>query len=313
MKHFCLLFTFLLISLHLCAQQEDIGKKPKKVKVKTEKEAKEAPVKTEKEAKVKKEKEPKVKEVPVRKPKIAPPGTVMLNDSLYIDVNPLKNIDYREFVSFLAITYSKEVRDSLDRLPLWGVDTEGFRKFMRLAGKDLELLGRMKIRLDQMLSWAQSLEEYLNSPVFNDNPVVCVSFNQAVEYTRWRTRIVMLKYAIDCQNNKQRLKYYTKIRYRLPTPEEWNLAMDKFSGFVILNKAIFPHNIACTYPAVPQKGKLQFYYVPGNVSELTEKENVAVGISWWDKDTTANYKKKVEYFAPRDWLGFRCVCEIVEY
>lgn len=313
MKKFWLFLFFSLFTFSLMAQHEDVGKKPKKVKVKTEQE----PQKTQKETSAP-EKKPKVKEtkekqLPVRKPKIAPPGTVMLHDSLYIDVNPIKNIDYREFINFLSVTYSKQVRDSLDRLPLWGINYENFKQFMRLAGKDPELYARMRIRLDQLLSWAQSLDEYLNSPVFNDNPVICVSYNQAMEYALWRTRVVMLKWAIDCKNAKQRSKYYTRIRYRLPTPEEWDLAMNKFKDFVILNKAIFPYNIACTYPAVPQKGRLRFYYVPGNVAEMTLKENLAVGISWIDKDTTANYKKRVEYFAPRDWLGFRCVCEIVEY
>jgi hypothetical protein len=290
----------------LISQQEKIGKEPKHLKaVNNQKKP------TEKADSVKKEE--KKKPEPVRKLKIAPPGTVMLNDSLYIDVNPIKNIDYREFISFLSITYSKEVRDSLDRLPLWGLDYEGFRKFMRLSGNDKELLVRMRIRLDQVLSWAQSLEEYLNNPYYNNNPVVCVSFNQAKEYAAWRTRIVMFKWASDTKSEKERAKYYTKVRYRLPTPEEWDAAIDKFSDNIILNKAIFPVNVACTYPAVPQRDKPVFYYVPWNVAELTNKENLAVGLSWYDRDTTFNYKKRVEYHAPRDWLGFRCVCEIVEY
>lgn len=307
------LIIFLLVHVTFpCHAQEDIdGKKPKKVKVKQEK-----PEKPPKEAKEKAEKvkEPKQeKQKPSRKPKIAPPGTVMLNDSVYIDVNPIKNIDYREFISFLTVTYSPEVRDSLDSLPAWGINLEEFRRFMRLTGKDEDLLGRMRIRLDQILSWAQSMEEYLNNPTFNNNPVIYISFNQANEYALWRTRIVMLGWAVECKNEKQREKYYTRIRYRLPTPDEWDQAIDKFSKNIILNKAVFPHNIACTFPAVPQKGKSEFYYVPGNICEMTSTEHLSVGISWKDNDTTGNYKKRVEYFGPRDWLGFRCVCEVVEY
>jgi uncharacterized protein YbdZ (MbtH family) len=310
-----LILLFILSASYQSAAQEDIdGKKPKKVKVKHEKPEKVPKEKKEKTEKEKKADEPKqVKAKPSRKPKIAPPGTVMLNDSVYIDMNPIKNIDYREFVSFLGVTYSAEVRDSLDNLPFWGVNLEEFRRFMRLSGKDTDLLGRMRIRIDQILSWAQSMEEYLNNPTFNENPVIYISYNQANEYALWRSRIVMFGWAVECKNEKQREKYYKKIRYRLPTPEEWDQAMDLFSKNVILNKAIFPHNIACTYPAVPQRGKSEFFYVPGNICEMTSVEHLAVGISWKDSDTTGNYKKRVDYFGPRDWLGFRCVCEVVEY
>lgn len=247
------------------------------------------------------------------KPKIAPPGTVMLNDSVYIDVNPVKNIDYKEFVAFLSVSYSKVVRDSLDNLPMYGVDYEAFRKFMRLNGKDDELLARMMIRLDQKLSWAMSMQEYTSHPKYGENPVIFISINQALEFALWRTRMVMFMWSVQCEDEKERSKYYTKIRYRLPTPDEWDAAMDLFAKNVILNKAIFPYNEACTLPAVPQKGRNKFWYVPGNVAEMTSVENIAVGISWKDTDTTGNYKKRVDYFAPRDWLGFRCVCEIVEY
>jgi len=307
---FLLSFFLMAFAFEALGQEDNVGKQPKKVRVKNEK-----PEKPSKEQKVKKEKKQKQDKTdePEQKPKIAPPGMVRLKENLYIDVNPIKNIDYREFLSFLGVTYSRAVRDSLDNLPMWGIDFEGFRQFMRLAGNDKEMLARSRIRLDQRLSWAQNLEEYLNNPTYNNNPVVCVSYNQAREYAAWRTRIVMLKWAVDSKNEKQRSKYYTRIQYRLPTPEEWDEAMKIFAGNVILNKAIFPHNVACTFPAVPQKRKPQFYYVPGNVAELTSIENLAVGISWKDNDTTDDYTKRVEYFAPRDWLGFRCVCEIIEY
>ncbi len=313
MRSAIILLLCIFFAISSAIAQEDIsGKKPKKKKVKTEKTQESKPDKKSEKAE-KPEKTPKVKDEPGRKPKIAPPGTVRLNDSVYIDVNPIKNIDYREFISFLNSSYSKTVRDSMDNIPLYGIDVEEFRKFMRLGGKDTELLTRMRIRLDQILSWAMNLEEYLNNPKYNDYPVVFVSYNQANEYAMWRTRIVMFLWAVEAKNEKQREKYYTKVRYRLPTIEEWEEAMNKFGKNTITNKAVFPHTIACTFPAVPQKRKLDFYYIPGNVAEMTSVENVAVGLSWRDMDDSGDYTKRIDYFGPRDWLGFRCVCEIVEY
>lgn len=311
---------FLIFGVAAIAQEEIKGKLPKKKKVKKSQiQTEEVSVQPEtdsKEEKVKKEKKEKIKKIsekPVLKPKIPPPGTVRLNDSVYIDVSPITNAEYREFFHFLLATYSKQVRDSLDNLPKWGVDLENFKKFLKSAGNDKELAWLMRIRRDQILSWLQSIDEYLDSPVFRDNPVIYISYLQANEYALWRTRMVMLNWASKSKNEKQRAKYYTRIQYRLPTPEEWDEAMDKFSENVILNKSIFPYNIACTLPIIGQKRKMDFYYVPGNVSEMTSIENLAVGISWKDSDTIIDYTKRIEYFAPRDWLGFRCVCEIIEY
>jgi hypothetical protein len=249
----------------------------------------------------------------VNKPKETPPGTIRLNDSLYIDVNPVTNISYREFTSFLSVSYSKVVRDSLQNIPLYGLIYEQFQIFMRRSGKDVDLDNRMQIKLSQKLSWAMSMEEYINSPTYNQNPIINVSFSQANEFCKWRTDVVHLRYSIDSKNEKQRQKYYTKIRYRLPTAEEWDLAIDAFPDNIITNKEIFPYNKACTFPVVPQGRRPQFMYVPGNVAEMTSTEHLAVGISWIDNDTIIDPKKRVQYFGARDWLSFRCICEIIEY
>ena len=45
---------------------------------------------------------------------------------------------------------------------------------------------------------------------------------------------------------------------------------------------------------------------------MTSIENLAIGISWIDNDTIIDTKKRVQYLGARDWLGFRCICEIVE-
>lgn len=250
---------------------------------------------------------------PPFKLKIAPPGTVWLRDSVFIDVNPIKNIDYREFLSFVAVTYSKEVRDTLKKIPSFGIHMENFRTYMRLAGKDPDLIKKMAIRYDMMLSWRMNMEEYINNPIYKDYPIVNISYNQAIMFCEWRTDMVMLFYATDCKKESQRLKYYTRIRYRLPTAEEFAYALSKFKNNIILNKALYAGDKVCTYPAVPQKQKVDFYYIPNNIAEMTLVDKLAVGISWHDEDTTRNYAKTLEYFGPRDWLGFRCVCEIVEY
>lgn len=254
------------------------------------------------------------KEKPPFKPKQNPPGTVWLRDSVFIDVNPVKCIDYKEFLAFLKVAYNKELRDSLKNIPSYAIDIESFRSYMRLCGPDKALYKKMSIPADMKLSWNMTMDEYLNSPTYKNFPIVNVSYTQALTYCEWRTDMVMLYYACDSKNEKERnKKYYKKIRYRLPTVEEWDYAMHKFEKYIFTNYHVYAGEKCATYEAIPQKKKLEFTYIPHNVAEFSMTENIALGISWRDNDTTKNYNKTVKYFRPSDWLGFRCVCEIVEY
>lgn len=255
---------------------------------------------------------PKKEKLPF-KPKVAPPGTVWLRDSVFIDVSPVKNVDYKEFESFLQIAYNKELRDSLKNIPPYGIDMNNFQSYMRLCGPDKQMAMKMKVPLDARLSWAMNMNEYYNSPDFSNYPVLYISYIQAQAYCEWRTDMVMLLFSVYSKNEKQRAKFYTKIRYRLPTIEEWEYAMEKFKDKVFNKMSVYAGERCATIEAVPQKKHLEFVYVPYNVAEMTIVDKVAVGLSWRDTDTTDNYSKTVSYAGPRDWLGFRCVCEIVEY
>lgn len=126
--------------------------------------------------------------------------------------------------------------------------------------------------------------------------------------------MTMLQYAAISKNEKQRSRYYTKVRYRLPTVDEMTYALTKFKDNIYTNYKIFADLETFTVPAYPQKKrKKEFVYFPRNVAEYTTQENVAFGLSWFDRDTSETYIKTVEYSRPSDWLGFRCVCEIIKY
>lgn len=254
------------------------------------------------------------KEKPPFKTKQSPPGTVWLRDSVFIDVNPVKCIDYKEFLAFVNVAYNQELRDSLKNIPSYALNIESFRSYMRLCGPDKKLYKKMNIPQEMKLSWNMNMNEYLNSPTYKNYPIVNISLNQALTYCEWRSDMVMLFYASDSKDEKKRnKKYYKKIRYRLPTVEEWDYAMHKFREYIFTNYSVYAGERCATYEAIPQKNKLSFTYIPHNVAELSMTEDIAIGMSWRDADTTDNYSKIVKYFRPNDWLGFRCVCEIVEY
>ena len=246
--------------------------------------------------------------------KKAPPGTVWLKDSLYIDVEPVTNAAYRDFLRFIETGYSPKTKDTLYKIPSYGVDLQGIFKYMKKVGVDKTYLKQMTPPREVRLSWKMQLSDYFENPLYDRFPVVFVTYKMAKEFCEWRTLITMLNYASLSKNPKQRSKYYTKIRYRLPTVDEMTYALTKFKDNIYANYKIFADIETFTMPAYPQKKKkLEFVYFPRNVAEYTTQENVAFGLSWFDRDTTETYIKTVTYSRPSDWLGFRCVCEIVKY
>ena len=53
--------------------------------------------------------------------KFAPTGTVKLSDSLYIDKEPVTNLDYIGFLSNIEVYWSPETSDSLQNLKPYGL------------------------------------------------------------------------------------------------------------------------------------------------------------------------------------------------
>ncbi|MCX7697415.1 MAG: SUMF1/EgtB/PvdO family nonheme iron enzyme [Bacteroidales bacterium] len=255
-----------------------------------------------------------VKDKPPFKAKEDPPGTVWLRDSLYIDVAPVSNADYRNFLRFVQAAYSQKVKDTLRKIPSYGINIDKFMDYLKLMGPDKNFIKLMSIPLDIRLSWKMTMNQYFNSSLYDTYPVVFVTYSQAKEYCEWKTYMVMLSYAARSKNQRQRSKYYTQIKYRLPTVEEMSYALTKFKDNIFARYEVFADLETFTVPAYPQKKRrLEFVYFPRNVAEMTVEENIAFGLSWFDRDTTETYIKVVEYSRPSDWIGFRCVCEIVKY
>jgi len=251
---------------------------------------------------------------PQREDKEAPPGTIKLSENLYIDKSPVSNASYMEFLSFVKRSYSQNIRDTLKNFPLYGITHEEFEYYIKQNATDDGLYDKMSIPENMHISWDMNQFEYLHHPYYEKHPVVNITPTQVKTFCEWRTDMVMLFYAVNSKDKEKRTKYYTKIKYRLPTKEEWILAMKTFSDDWIYDKLLFEHDKTCTYPPLDdRKHKNKFQYVPGNVAEMINEKDVAMGVSWYDKDTSANFYKTIKYTMPHDYLGFRCICEIVEY
>jgi Sulfatase-modifying factor enzyme 1 len=96
-----------------------------------------------------------------------PPGTIKISENTFVDQTEITNISYKEYMAYIRMNYgtqSKEYKSTLLDTTVW------------------RMLSPHYAYLDTI---------YYKSPVFDEYPLVGISYQQAVEYTRWRSDRVM--------------------------------------------------------------------------------------------------------------------------
>ncbi len=254
---------------------------------------------------------------PEPKKKIAPPGTVWLKDNLYIDMAPVMNVHYREYLNSMStmLNYNLDcIQSKTDTTKKYGID---FKKFRNMSDylKHFNCppnpdSNRFKINEFLVAHWKSkdNYRTYLNAPYYNYYPVVNISYETAKKFCEWRTWAVMFIRSMD-KTAKERNKYYATVQYRLPTKEEWEYALDKFKSTIKYPPATLDStNIIYS----PNEGhyKLVSDYQFSNLSELVLDKNIAKGRNWADSASFNNINYTTNYSHQEDWLTFRCVCEV---
>lgn len=152
-----------------------------------------------------------------------PPMTVKIDNNLFMDETEISNINYREYLYWMRTVHGIESTNYLDALPdstVWRTE----------------------------LSYGEPyVETYFRHPAYNAYPVIGVSYNQAIDYAKWRSDrvfeqilIQQKKFAYTTQTAENYFsieKYYNGQlenvtpdytipypQYRLPTKEEWETA-----------------------------------------------------------------------------------------
>jgi formylglycine-generating enzyme required for sulfatase activity len=241
---------------------------------------------------------------------ILPPGTVQVNDSLFFDKTEVSNIGWREYLHYL-LDLKKDTAAFLKALP------------------DSTVLDK-----DDPIT-----QYYFAHPGFNTYPVVSVSYEQAIEYCKWRTYAANQALYFKEQNIKDPALHLDEtfpIRfiYRLPTKQEWeriaSSGIDSSSKvFRKFNKKSLPgyntkeridainkkqasNNLSLSFSPVTAgksfyPGKYGTYNMTGNVAEMTIEKGIAKGGSFAQSLDSCLYNMEQRYTKPEQWLGFRCV------
>ncbi len=226
----------------------------------------------------------------------APDANLKMNDSIFID--------YLE-ISFLA--YS-EYQYYLDRI--YGIDS----KEAKMAALDTTVISQLR---DYATYNQAENGEVLD---IENLPVVGVTYDQAMAYTKWRTAAVLenslikadLLYPYKQQDAKSHFTpegyfsgeftgYRPRVSmdflvFRLPTAEEWD---EIYSTTADTSQTL--RTIAPTFEDKSQA--VQF--INDNVSEMTASKGLAKGGNWLDGN------KDHIYEGSEVWLGFRCVADLV--
>ncbi len=198
-----------------------------------------------------------------------PPGTIKIND-LYVDKTEILNIHWLEYM------YYKE--------------------------QELDSSEYYKILPDSSNFWFKEIE-------FRYHPLVLISYEQAVDYCKWRSKVVSEKFGIN-------------VTYRLPTAQEWQMIAEHLLSEK--EKNIYREHNKLVKKNKKLKGGFnltdrkeivnQVYDFFGNVSEMTDVKGIAFGNNNSDlEDPKNSITKPIKYAKVSPYLGFRCVAEIKEY
>ena len=230
-----------------------------------------------------------------------------LNDSLYISKYEASNDDYRIFRD-----YAKSTGDSL-------------------------LIEKVKI---DSMQWVR--KDFYNTPFvehyhihegYGEYPVVNVSYQSATKYCDWLTK----------QYNGNKKRKFEKVKFRLPTKNEWVIAVQAGNTKAIYpweGNSVFTENGSCranfkrNLEEMNEKeadqytngvilapvasywaNKLDIYNLAGNAAEMLLEEGNTGGGSFKNYAESLTVDAGDSFavdFAPNSAIGFRWVMEVIE-
>ncbi|PIY09101.1 MAG: hypothetical protein COZ18_08805 [Flexibacter sp. CG_4_10_14_3_um_filter_32_15] len=238
-----------------------------------------------------------------------PPNTVWINDNLFMDKTEVVNLNYLEYLYYIEDDSS--YTHYQNQIPTNGV------------WMDKEVPFSDSVKLSLSLG-------YLEYEGYRFLPVVGVSYQQAINYCKWRGKIATQNF-VSSRENKYRFEY------RLPTEKEWEKATLSFIDTTNIENTKYGFDTSIISPSVFNLSKklnkskndstpipptmyayaepttlLGLHHTIGNVAEMIAEEGIAKGGSWLHVPLQSTIRERIRYRYPTSWLGFRCVCEVTE-
>ena len=222
-----------------------------------------------------------------------PPGTVKINDSLFIDKAPIDNLMYREFTDKVKVLWNYKLHDSLRSLELREMDESLFYHSLDTS-ENKEIYERAIIAKNLKLPNRVKMYDYFNQPEYRYKPVTGISKDLAQLFCQWRTDMVNLRWSMEVKNSDH--SYY-KIKYRLPSPEEYQKAKSIFLKREKLVLISEDSPLEVDLKTLRNTDNFIFF----NTSEFTAgntnfKEN--------------SFKSEQDNSSDDEYIFFRCICEV---
>jgi formylglycine-generating enzyme required for sulfatase activity len=245
-----------------------------------------------------------------------PPGTVPVDENLYVDQYEVSNVNWREYINWIKVRHGVNSKEYKAALP----DTLVWRKPKAYNEPYVEF--------------------YHKHPAYQNYPVVGISYEQAVAFCKWRSdrvneKIYIKENKIDYKPGDVFPNAPVVFQYRLPAKSEWEKIAKvgysermakklKRKKYQEVEKHNYLNDDDTDTEEMNRKGDitaktdaywpnaLGVYNLLGNVAEMVAEKGIAKGGSWIHKEKEVTVEKDFQYHKPADWVGFRCVCEKVK-
>jgi formylglycine-generating enzyme len=239
-----------------------------------------------------------------------------IKEGLYVNKTEVSNLDYRTFLAALIEENKQELYNA--SLP----DSTTWRGAYTYCEPYVDF--------------------YFRHPAYNNYPVVGISYENAVQYCQWLT---------DKYNSTEKRKF-SKVLFRLPTKEEWELAANGGdgskqytwgSGFIVNNRkqqlcnykiddALYDSVFVKLTPESENRNARQIrkrkfiatdvksyypssfgmYNMCGNVAEMIAEKGIVKGGSYTDPAWLVTIASEKNYTTATADIGFRVAMEVLE-
>ena len=221
-----------------------------------------------------------------------PPGTIRINDSLFIDKGPVDNLMYSEFTDNVRALWTYTLQDSLELLELENMGHSLLTHSLN-ANQNKEIYAKVTVAQNLELPENVGIYSYFNHPEYKYHPVIGISKDLAQLFCQWRTDMVNLRWSAEVRNSNQK---YDKIKYRLPTPAEYVLAIEYFTN----KDKLLVDNKKSPLKIDLKELLYNDNFILFDIPEYTSKEQYFIEGS----------TKKVENRQDENYVLFRCICEV---